>query len=88
MSQQTHLVFFILVPTLGSNSVSSQSADGKSLSLATVDSVEAARRLAGDLKNEGVTHIELSSSFGDEGLAAIKEAVGEGIDVARVRSER
>lgn len=87
MSQQKYLAFFILAPALGSSSVSSQSADGFSLTLATVDSVKAARNLAGNLKSQGVTHIELSSSFGDEGLAVIREAVGEGIEVARVRSE-
>ena len=85
MADQAHLAFFILIPAPGSNSMSRNTGPGFSLSLATVDSVDAAVQLVHDLRGQGVTAIELSSSFGDEGLAAVQAAAGEGIEVARVR---
>jgi hypothetical protein len=87
MSENTHLAFFILVPEPGSNSVSRSTGAGFTLSLATVDSIDAAVQLVRDLSSQGVTAIELSSSFGDEGLSALREAAGEGVRVARVRDE-
>lgn len=85
MASKRHLAFLILVPPPGSNSLSQQAGLDFTLSLATVDSINAAERLARDLGGEGVTDIELSSGFGDEGLAAVQAAAGEGVRVARVR---
>lgn len=85
MSRSTHLAFFILVPASGNTALSSQSSNGYTLSLATLSNVEAAKRLARELNAQGVTAIELSSSFGDEGLAVVREAVGEGVKVGLVR---
>lgn len=87
MSDNHHLAFFILVPEPGSNSVSRSTGLGFTLSIATVDGIDAAVQLTRDLSSQGVTAIELSSGFGDEGLAAIRAAAGEGISVARVRHE-
>jgi hypothetical protein len=86
MSEQHHLAVIVLVPSPGSNSSSSSSGNGFTLSLATVDTIEAAVQLTQSLVTQGVNSIELSSGFGDEGLAAIQKAAGTGIDVARVRS--
>lgn len=84
MADRQHLAFIILVPEPGSNSQSQQSYDGYTLTLATVDSMDAGARLGRDLSGQGVTQIELSSSFGDEGLEAVRTAVGPGVRVARV----
>lgn len=84
MADHQHLAFIILVPAPGSNSMSQQTYDGYTLTLATVDSIDAGARLGRDLRSQGVDQIELSSSFGDEGLDAVRTAVGAGISVARV----
>lgn len=84
MAKHKHLAFLILVPT-GSNSVSTQSGDGFTLSLAMVDNLDSAIQFASDLVDQGVGAIELSAAFGEEGLAAIREVVGDGIDVGVVR---
>lgn len=84
MSGPAHLAFFILVPAGGNTSVSSQSSHGQTLSIATLGSLAAAEQLARELAAQGVSAIELSSSFGDEGLAAVREAAGKGVRVGRV----
>lgn len=84
MARANHIAFFILVPAPGNTSLSSQSSNGYTLSLATLGSIDAAKRLARELAGQGVTAIELSSGFGDEGLAAVREAAGEGVKVGRV----
>ncbi|MEC9482353.1 MAG: DUF6506 family protein [Halomonas sp.] len=85
MPRPNHLAFFILVPAPGNTSLSSQSSNGYTMSLATLGSIEAAERLARELSSQGVTAIELSSSFGEEGLAAVREAAGPEVKVGLVR---
>ncbi|SHE36786.1 hypothetical protein SAMN02745148_00257 [Modicisalibacter ilicicola DSM 19980] len=85
MASSKHLAFFILVPEPGNTSLSSQSSNGHTLSLATLGSIEAAQRLARELSSQGVTSIELSSGFGEKGLSAVREAAGEGVKVGLVR---
>lgn len=85
MTEHKHLAFLILVPAGGSNSASTQSGGGFTLSLATVDSLASAKQLARDLLDQGVDAIELSAAFGENGLAAIREIVGDRIDLGLVR---
>ncbi len=85
MADHKHIAFLILVPTVGSNSVSTQSGQGFTLSLATVDNLVSAKQLAGDLRDQGVDAIELSATFGENGLAEIREIVGDGVDLGLVR---
>ena len=88
MASSKHLAFFILVPEPGNTSLSSQSSNGYTLSLATLGSLEAAQRLARELASQGVTAIELSSSFGEEGLRAVRDAAGEDVKVGLVRFDK
>ncbi|SFR63793.1 hypothetical protein SAMN05216203_2046 [Marinobacter daqiaonensis] len=87
MAEHKHLAFLILVPTVGSNAVSTQSGEGFTLSLATVDNLVSAKQLASDLRDQGVHAIELSAAFGENGLAAIRAVVGDNIDLGLVRYE-
>ena len=80
-----HEAFFVLIPKPGNTSVSSQSSNGYTLSLATLGSVEAAQRLAKELAAKGVTAIELSSGFGEGGLSAVRDTVGDKVRVGLVR---
>lgn len=87
MADHKHIAFLILVPTVGSNSVSTQSGEEFTLSLATVDNLMSAKELARDLRDQGVDAIELSATFGENGLAEIRDIVGKDIDLGLVRYE-
>ncbi|WP_129139181.1 DUF6506 family protein [Modicisalibacter coralii] len=84
---RSHLAFLVLVPSSGNTSLTSQGGKGYTLSLGTVDSIDAAARLARELAEQGVEAIELSASFGDAGVARIREAVGPSVKVGRVHYE-
>ncbi|WP_404364227.1 DUF6506 family protein [Marinobacter sp.] len=85
MSEQVHLAFIILAP--GGASTNARSDNGFTLTLATVDTIEAAVQLTRNLTGQGVTNIELSAGFGDDGLAEIRKVAGTGVRVGRVRYE-
>ncbi|MBS3803582.1 MAG: hypothetical protein KGY54_03485 [Oleiphilaceae bacterium] len=85
MTEQTHLAFIILAP--GGASSSAQSSEGFTLTTAIVDSVDAGVQLVRNLQGQNVTNIELSASFGDDGLELIRRAAEPGVLVGRVRYE-
>ncbi|MFD2191893.1 DUF6506 family protein [Pistricoccus aurantiacus] len=85
MTTSRHIAFLILVPEPGNTALSSQSSGDYHLSLATLSDIDSAKRLVRELVSQGVSTIELSSSFGDDGLAAIQEAAGKDVRVGLVR---
>lgn len=85
MAAKEHLVSIILAP--GGGSTSAQSSDGFTLTTATVASIDAGVQLVGNLQGQGVTHIELSASFGDAGLEEIRRAMEPGVRLGRVHYE-
>lgn len=85
MTTSSHTAFLILAPESGNNSTSSQSSNGHTLTLSTLSSIDAAKQLVKELASQGVSTIELSSSFGNDGLSAVQDAAGETIRVGLVR---
>ncbi|MGC3873165.1 DUF6506 family protein [Halomonas sp. GXIMD04776] len=85
MASTQHMAFFILVPAPGNTSLSSQSSNGHTLSIATLSDIDAAKRLTQELTSQGVDTIELSSSFGEQGLKAVREMAGGNVKVGLVR---
>lgn len=85
MTKQVHQVSMILVPD--GASMSTQSSKDFTLTIATVTSVEAAVELIRSIDGHGLTHVELSASFGDEGLERIQEVAEQLIRVGRVHYE-
>lgn len=87
MAYSQHTAFLILLPLGSGNALSRQSGQGLTLSIGTVDSLAAAKERVGELKTQGVDAIELSASFREEGLSAIKAVAGDLVKVGLVRYE-
>lgn len=85
MASTQHTAFLILMPAPGNTSLSSQSSGGHTLSFATLSDMDAAKRLTQELVSQGVDTIELSSSFGGQGLKAVRELAGDDVVVGLVR---
>lgn len=85
MAEHIHKAFIVLAPAGGSSST--QTSDGFTLTLATVSTVEAAVQQVRTLRDQGLTHVELSADFGESGLVAVRKEAGSGIRVGRVRYE-
>lgn len=85
MTERMHKACIILTPVGGSSST--QSSDGFTLTLATVSTVEAGVQTVRNLRDQGLTHVELSENFGDDGLAQIRREAGSDVRVGRVRYE-
>ncbi|WP_053070704.1 DUF6506 family protein [Halomonas sp. PR-M31] len=85
MASTQHIAFLIMVPSSGNASSSSQSSGGYNLSLVTLSDIEAAKRLTRELVSQGVDRIELSSSFGEQGLETVRKVAGEDVEVGLVR---
>ena len=83
MADRIHRAFIVLAP--GGTSSSTRSEEGYTLTIGIVDSVDAAVRLISSLGGQGLTHVELSEAFGDEGLAAVEKALDENVKIGRVR---
>nr|WP_298415440.1 DUF6506 family protein [uncultured Halomonas sp.] len=85
MASTQHIAFLIMLPASGNASSSSQSSGGYNVSLVTLSDIDAAKRLTRDFVSQGVDRIELSSSFGEQGLEAVREVAGDGVEVGLVR---
>jgi len=82
MADPIYRAFVVLAP--GGASSSTRSEEGYTLTIGIVDSVDAAVQLISSLSGQGLTHVELSAAFGDEGLAAVKKALDENVKIGRV----
>lgn len=90
MDSMQHFAFLILVESSGNTSLSSQGSDTVRLSVATLSSLRAAERLVSELVAQGVSRIELSSSFGAAGEEAVRTVVADSgaerlVSIGRVR---
>ena len=90
MASMQHYAFLILVESSGNTSLSSQGSGAVRLSVATLSSLRAAERLVSELDAQGVSQIELSSSFGEAGEKLVKTVVADSgaerlVSVGRVR---
>lgn len=86
MADHIYRAFIVLAP--GGPSTSTRSEEGHTLTFAIVDSVDAAVQLITSLSGQGLTHVELSEAFGDEGLAAVGKALDEKVKIGRVHFSR
>lgn len=77
MASMQHYAFLILVESSGNTSLSSQGSGEVRLSVATLSSLRAAERLVSELVAQGVSQIELSSSFGEAGEAVVRTVIAD-----------
>jgi 2-keto-3-deoxy-6-phosphogluconate aldolase len=84
MTSRQHLAFLILIPGGGNTSLTSQSSGPYAISVAVIGDLASAKRLTRELINQGITTIELSASFNDDYVAAIRAIAGPSIRLGRV----
>ncbi|SFU50189.1 DUF6506 family protein [Halomonas korlensis] len=84
MTSRQHLAFLILIPGGSNTSLSSQSSGPYAISVAVIGDLASAKRLTKELIDQGVTTIELSASFNDDAVAAIRAIAGPKIQLGRV----
>lgn len=84
MTAQQHSAFLILIPGGNNTSLTSQSSGSYVISVAVIGDLATAKRLTRELIDQGVTTIELSASFNDDAVAAIRAIVRPNIRLGRV----
>lgn len=84
MTSRQHLAFLILIPGGRNTSLTSQSSGPHAISVAIIGSMETAKRLTRELIGQGITTIELSASFNENDVAAIRAIAGPSIRLGRV----
>lgn len=84
MTSRQHLAFFILMPEGSNTSLTSQSSGPYAISVAVIGDLESAIRLTRELMDQGITSIELSASFNDDDVAAIRTITRPNIRLGRV----
>ncbi len=84
MVPRQHLAFLILIPEGNNTSLTSQSSGPYAISVAIIADLPSAKRLTRELIEQGITTIELSASFNDDAVAAIRAIAGPNIRLGRV----